>query len=420
MVRRSNLNRQSVVAASSGNVLEWYDFTVYGFLAPILGTIFFPSDDPIASLLASFAVLATGYAARPIGSVIFGHIGDRFGRKPAIIWSVVIMGAGSIAIGLLPTHAEVGVLASILLIAIRIIQGIAVAGEYTTSGILLVEEAPPSSRFLVGSLIPFAMMWGCVLGSGVPAGVSSVLSSEQMSAWGWRIPFFIGGGVAIVSLILRLALSESPALTALESRDAAPIRTAVKDHWRQILQMVGLLIPTAIIYFIIFVYAASYLTTQMHFSTAEALDISTINLILIAFLFLAFGYLADRIGYRGLFLYGSVGTLLFAWPMWYLMHQGNLGVVFLGQLGFAFLNAIGWGLSVTTLSGLVPTKVRCSAVALGYNICMAAFGGTTPFIATYLVARTSDDFAPVYYLMAATAISIAVILSLPKQLEFRN
>ena len=385
--RRSNLSSRGILAASSGNVLEWYDFTVYGFLAPILGRIFFPSDEPVASLLASFAVLASGYAARPLGSVIFGHVGDRFGRKPAMIWSVVVMGAGSVAIGLLPTHAEIGVLASALLIAIRITQGIAVAGEYTASGILIVEEAAPSSRFLVGSLIPFAMMWGCVLGSAVPAGLSSLFSAEDMHSWGWRLAFFFGGCVSVISLLLRITLSESPALMALENRDSAPIRTALAGYWRPILQMVGLLVPTAIIYFIIFVYAASYLTAQMHFSTAEALDISTINLILIAFLFPAFGTIADKIGYRTVFLYGSFGTLLMAWPMWYLMHESSLGIVFAGQFGFAFLNAIGWGLSVTTLSGLVPTKVRCSAVALGYNICMAAFGGTTPLIATYLDTR---------------------------------
>ncbi|MXN63771.1 MFS transporter [Stappia sp. GBMRC 2046] len=417
-VKGTNLSPRSVMAAVSGNILEWYDFTVYGFLAPILGRIFFPSDDHIASLLASFAVLAVGYAARPVGSVIFGHIGDRFGRKPAMIWSVLIMGAGSVAVGLLPTHAQIGFAAALLLTAVRIIQGIAVAGEYTASGVLVIEEASPSSRFFVGSWIPFAMMWGCVLGSGVPAVVSSTVSTEAMSAWGWRLPFFAGGLLALVSLVLRLYMNESSAMAKVARTRISPVFAALTRHWREILQMIGLLIPTAIIYFIIFVYAASYLTDQMHFSTSEALDISTLNLVIIAFVVLAAGYAADRLGYRAVFLIGVAGTFLFAWPLWYLMHGTTLGFVFAGQLGFSILNAIGWALSLTVLSGLVPADVRCSAVAIGYNCCMAAFGGTTPFIATYLVARTGDDFAPVYYVLAATAVSLAVVLKLPKTLEF--
>ncbi|MGF1473036.1 MAG: MFS transporter [Rubrobacteraceae bacterium] len=420
MAARSNLSPRGISAAISGNVLEWYDFTAYGFLAPIIATVFFPSNDPVASLLSSFAVLAVGYAARPIGSAVFGHVGDHIGRKTAMLWSVLMMGAGSVAIGLLPTHAQIGIIAPLLLVAIRIVQGIAVAGEYTASGILVIEETAPRSRFFVGSWIPFAMMLGCVLGSSVPAGMSSIVSAEAMSAWGWRLPFFFGGVVALFSFVLRTTLSESSAMAGLERTGPSPVIVAITGYWRQIGQMVGLLIPTAIIYFLIFVYAASYLTDQMHFSTADALDISTVNLAVIAFFSLAIGYAADRIGYRTAYLIGAVGTLLFAWPLWYLMHEPNLLLIFVGQLGFAALNAIGWSLSLTTLAGLVPANVRCSAVAAGYNICMALFGGTTPFVATYLVSRTSDDYAPVYYVMAATVVSIIAILRLPRVLEFDN
>lgn len=169
---------------TSGNVLEWFDITVYGFLAPTLGRLFFPFEDPFASLLSAFAVLAIGYAARPVGSVVYGHIGDRIGRKPALISSVILMGIGSVLIGMLPTHAEIGVTASILLVAIRVVQGISVAGEYTASGVLIVDEARQESRGLVGSWIACAMMLGCVLGSGVPALITSFLTDEQISAWG--------------------------------------------------------------------------------------------------------------------------------------------------------------------------------------------------------------------------------------------
>ncbi len=414
---RSTMTPRAQIAAASGNVLEWYDFTVYGFLAPTLGSAFFPSDDHVASLLSAFAVLAVGYAARPIGSVIFGHIGDRIGRKPALISSVILMGVGSLFIGLLPTHAQIGVTASVLLVLVRVVQGISVAGEYMASGVLMVESADEKSRAFTGSWITFAMMWGCVLGSGVPAIINSFLTGEQMNEWGWRIPFFVGAAVALFSAVLRMHLSESAVMKGLTDRVGSPIKSALTNYWHVILQIIVLLIPTAILYFIIFVYAASYLTDQMHFSTFQALDISTINLIVIAFLALVVGYYAGRFGYRAMFMFGAIGTLLFAWPLWLLMHRQDLYFVFLGQMGFAAFNAIGWALSIAALSEIAPAQVRCSVVALGYNACMAAFGGTTPMVATYLVNRTGDDFAPVYYVMTATVASIFVILRLPNLIE---
>jgi MFS transporter, MHS family, proline/betaine transporter len=181
--------------------------------------------------------------------------------------------------------------------------------------------------------------------------------------------------------------------------------------------MVLLLIQTTVIYFPIFIYAASYLTDQMHFSSARALDVSTINLVVLAFLVLLIGYLSDRLGRRALFVFGAIGTLIFAIPLWWLMHRDSLGLVFAGQLGFSALNVIGWVLSITVLTEIAPPRLRCSAVALSYDLCMAAFGGTTPMVATYPVSRTGNDFTPAYCAMAATALSLVVILRLPKLIE---
>lgn len=408
------MSPKTVFAASSGNVLEWYDFTAYSFLAPILGQVFFPSDNHFASLLSAFAVLAVGYLARPFGSLIFGHIGDRIGRKPALLLSVILMGLGSFLIAVLPTPAQIGITASILLVLIRIVQGMSVAGEYTTSGVLLVEQAEPKSRGFTGGWIAFAMMLGCVAGSGVPALLDSLITEEQLFAWGWRIPFLIGSSLALYSAVLRAGIGETAFDRADADRISSPVFAAIKDHWRLMLQMILLLIPTAVIYFVIFVYAASYLTEEMHFTAAQALDITTINLVIIAFLALAVGWLSDRIGRRPLFLFGAIGTVLCAWPFWWLMHQENLTLVFLGQLGFSLFNAIGWGLSVTVLVEMAPPKLRCSTVALGYNLCVALFGGTTPIVVTYLVNRTGDDYAPVYYVVVASLVSLLVIWRIPK------
>lgn len=405
---------RSVFATASGNVLEWYDFTVYSFLAPILATAFFPSDDKVASLLAAFAVLAAGYLARPVGSMIFGYIGDKVGRKPAMMWSIILMGLGSLLISILPSYAQIGVLAPILLVLIRVVQGISVAGEYATSGVLLVEQAEQKSRGFIGGWVAFSMALGSVLGSGVPALIGTVLSETQIQDWGWRIPFFLGGVAALYSFVLRADISESDLAGTHDGGVKSPIVHALKNHWKLMLQMVVLLIPTAIIYFIIFVYAASYLTDQMHFSTAQALNITTINLIMIALIAVLAGWLSDLYGRRFLFLISAIGTLVFAWPLWWLMHQENIYLVFLGQFGLSGLNAIGWGLSITVLVEMAPQRLRCSTVAMGYNFCLAVFGGTTPIVATYLVSRTGDDFTPIYYVIIATLISLIVIVRLPK------
>lgn len=410
---KAKLPPRSIFAAASGNVLEWYDFTVYGFLAPTLATLFFPSEDKFASLLSAFAVLAVGYAARPIGSVIFGHIGDRIGRKTALMISVLLMGAGSLAIALLPTYEEIGVTAAVLLVLIRVVQGISVAGEYTASGVLLVEQAQPGRKALTGAWVAFAMMWGCVLGSAVPAAVSSTLSPEDMQSWGWRLPFALGAMVALFSAVLRRNLTESAPSDA-QTNEVSPIIESLRHHWRLLIQMVLLLIPSAVIYFVIFVYAVSYLTSQMHFTSAAALDITTVNLIVMALLVPVCGLAADRFGQRSVFLVGAVGTLLVAIPSWWLMHRPDIGIVFLGQFGLTITSTVGWALSVSALTLMAPDHLRCSVVALGYNTCMAIFGGTTPMIATYLVNRTGDDFAPVYYVIVAVLVSLPVIWRLPK------
>jgi len=415
VARQKKLTPRALVAAISGNVLEWYDFTAYGFLAPVIGAAFFPQGDPTASTLSAFAVLAVGYLARPVGSLIFGHVGDRIGRKPALLASVLLMGFCALAIGLLPTYAQIGVMAPILLIVLRVLQGIAVAGEYTCSGIFVVEAAPTARRHVAGSSIAFAMILGCVIGSGVPALVSGQMSEADLHHWGWRIPFFFGGLVAFTSLFLRIGLPQEVADDNAPARKT-PLVLAIRGYWREILAMVALIMPIAILYFLIFVYASTFLTRNMHATTATALDFSTANLVLIAGLTVPLGLLADRIGARRVLAAGAVLMLIAAYPFWTMMHAKSLAAVFIGQMGFAAINAIGWALSVSTLAGMVPKAVRCSAVSIGYNAAMAIFGGTTPLVATYLVQRTSDDFAPVYYLVATTLLSLVVIWRMPRRL----
>ncbi|MCP4381639.1 MAG: MHS family MFS transporter [Hyphomicrobiales bacterium] len=405
---------RSIVAAASGNVLEWYDFTVYGFLAPVIGRVFFPETSHFAAILSAFAVLAVGYGVRPIGSIIFGHIGDRLGRKPTLIMTVLIMGAGSLGIALLPSYQQIGIAAAVLLVAIRIIQGIAIAGEYPASGVYIVEQADPKRRALTGSWVAVAMILGCVLGASVPALIATLLTEAQMASWGWRVAFLFGTGVAIFSVFMRRHLKESAAMDGVERTGPSPVSQTLRNHWRLLIQMVVLLIPPAILYMLIFVYAASHLTDKMHVSSARALDITSFNLLAMAAILPFYGWLADRLGLRWTYLLGAAATGVFAVPLWTMMFSENLTVVFLGQFLFSLISGVAWALSITVLTMMSPPRLRCSSVAMGYNLSMATFGGATPFLATYLVSRTGDDFTPVYYLMIGVLISLPVIWRLPK------
>jgi len=406
--------RRNILSGAVGNVLEWYDFAVYGTLAPILGKLFFPADDPVASLLAAFGVFAIGYAARPLGGILLGHVSDKLGRKPALILSVMLMGGGTTLIGVLPTHAEFGTAAAALLVVLRILQGLSVGGEYPGSIVFLTEHAPPAQRAFYACWPMVGSAAGFLLGSALVAGLTSLLGDTAMESWGWRLPFLLGAVIALCGTLFRRHMSEPAAMTAAKPLDTAPFIAALRDHWRAILRIIGLSLVNAVGFYLLWVYAASYLTERMHDSTADALDINTLSLVVMMPVVVISAILSDRIGRKPLLYFVALGSLFLAWPLWWLMHHQSFALILAGQVGFAVLYGAGYaGLSAVMVE-ILPTGVRCSASAMGYNICLGLFGGTTPLVATYLVARTSDDFTPAYYLMAAGLVSLIATFGLPE------
>ena len=406
--------RKQNAAAIVGTALEWYDFAAYGFLAPIIGKVFFPADDPIASLLAAFGALAVGYAARPIGSIVFGHLGDRMGRKPALMLSVAMMGCATLGVAILPGYAELGVTAAAILILLRAIQGISAAGEYSCSSVLLVERAPAGKRGLIGGWLVSGCNLGFLLGAAVGAAVSNLLGDAQLAAWGWRIPFFLGAVVAVYALFLRRGLDESPVMASMEDVSRIPALEAIRTSWRSMIRIICLILPTGVMYFVVFVYGASYLTEEMHYTTAEALDISTLALILLVVIPPVAGLVSDRVGRRPVIFTFAIASILLTWPLWLALHQHSLVWILFAQLAFALINGIGWGMTVPVMVELLPPRVRCSGAGISYNLCLGIFGGITPWVATYLVSRTSDDFAPAYYVILAAVIALIAAIRLPE------
>jgi MFS transporter, MHS family, proline/betaine transporter len=390
--------------------MEWYDFALYGYFAPTLGRHFFPSENAVASLIAAFGVFAAGFLMRPVGGLVFGYIGDRIGRQTALTASVLAMAVPTFLMGVLPDRAQIGVAAAAVLVVLRLVQGLSVGGEYITSVVFLVEGAAPGRRGLMGSWGGFGGAAGTLLGSGMGALISSVWSADALDAWGWRIPFVLGLGVGLTGLFIRRRLPRMSACPGLEQPPGSPIVEALRTQWRAMLRVAGGNMLNAVGFYLVFVYVATYLRQIVDVRATEALDINTLNMGILLLVMPAAGALSDRLGRKPLLLGAALGTLVLAWPLFWLMHHPIFGMILIGQMGFAVLVGLFQGVIPATMVEAFPAGVRCSALAVGYNVCLGVIGGTTPMAVAYLIARSHDDLSPAFYLMGAAAISLGVVL----------
>lgn len=409
--------RSTTMAGTVGNVLEWYDFAVYGYFAPVLARMFFPSEDHFASMLDAFAVFALGFFMRPIGGLIFGHIGDLMGRKKALMLSVMLMAIPTFLLGCLPTHAQIGTMAATLLVSLRLLQGIAVGGEYTSSVVFLVEQAPQDRRGFFGSWSVFGAVAGILLGSAVGALVTSIIPQADINTWGWRVPFLLGLLVGVAGWIIRrdaFKHDEKQLTVDQTERTKYPILEALKTEWRPILQLIGYTMLNAVGFYTMFVYVTTYLSSVVKIPLNSALEINTISMVVLLACIPYAGHLSDRYGRKRMLLISAVGCIVFGYPLFSLMHHTDLAMVLAGQLGFALLMGIFLGVGPATMVEMFQRKTRCSALSIAYNICLACFGGTSPMVATYLIQRTHDDLAPAFYIMAVATLSAACLLTIPE------
>ena len=400
-----------LVAGAIGNALEWYDFAIYGYFATILGKQFFPQDDPVASLLSVFGIFAAGFLMRPLGGLLFGPIGDRFGRRLALSLSVACMAIPTFIVGLLPTAASIGVAAPIALVVLRLLQGLSVGGEYTSSMTLLVEQAPQGRRAFWGCWSVTGSVVGFVLGSSVSAMAAALLSPDELSSWGWRIPFLLGAVVGVAGVYLRgLGTTElKPESSGEAGAGFELLGRVLREHGNLVLRISGLQAMAAVGFFLMFTYVTTALTTEMNIPEAEALAINTGTLLFLMVAIPLAAILSDRIGRRPVLLGATLGTLLLAYPLFLMMHGGSIVLTILGELVFAVLIALFYGAGAATMAEMTPRAIRCTVLALGYNLVYAILGGTTPMIAAYLVQRTGDDLSPAYFLMSAAAVSLVVV-----------
>jgi len=400
-----------LIAGIAGNVLEWFDFAIYGFFAVTIGKLFFPAADPVAQVIAAFGVFAVGFLMRPIGGVLLGHIGDKHGRHTAMLISVAAMAIPTFLVGILPTYATLGLAAPIILLLLRMIQGLSVGGEYTTSVVYMIEHTPQSRRGLVGSFAVSGAVLGILLGSAVGALLAAWLEPAQLESWGWRVPFWCGLILGLAGLWLRrtpeIAMNPEPTT-------ANPLKTAWQNHRKVMLQVSGLSMVNATVFYLVFVYVVSWMELVDNLSAARALEINSESMVLLMLVMLASGWLSDKVGGRPVLMVSAALIFIFAWPFFWLMHSSHELLIQAGQFGFAITIGGYLGAQPAYMVSVIPAAVRCTAAGLGYNITLGLAGGLSPMAATWLVNRTHDDLSPAYLIMLAALLSWWSVRSLPK------
>ncbi|MFG1391906.1 MFS transporter [Xanthobacter agilis] len=399
------LSLRLVLAGSVGNMLEWYDFGAYGFLAAIFARNFFPADNGFAGLLAAYGMLAASFLMRPVGGVIFGHIGDRHGRRHALYLSAGLMCVSTASIGLLPTYATAGMAAPMLLLLLRLLQGVSLGGEYSTSVVFLAERAQPRWRGLLLSLCSVGAMGGTMLGSLVGAATASLLSQEELMAWGWRLPFLVGLLLGITTLWLRYGMrsaQEEP-----PERPRSPLMRAFIDDWRAMLVCTLINLAGGVNTYMLFVYLVTYMQQVDGLSPGSALQVNTFSMIVTVALLPLFAALSDVIGRKRVLAGALIGFVLFSWPLFRLLSATTEQSAIMGQLGFAVLIAAYTSVSPAILAEMFKRATRCSAAAVSNNVSRGLAGGTAPMIGVYLVSGLHDDMGPAVYIMAVAALSLA-------------
>jgi len=398
----ADTRKKVILAGLVGNVMEWYDFAVYGFFASIIGVHFFPSENPAISLIAAFGAFAAGFLVRPLGGLLIGRIGDKIGRKRAMVISVMAMAVPTVLIGLMPTYQTIGMAAPVLIVVLRIVQGLSVGGEYTSSLIFLAEHAKPGRR----SRISIWGMWGAtagtLLGSAIGALISDVLTADQLLNWGWRVPFLMGSLVAITGYLIRRSIHD----TAPVGASKTPIQDTFGKHKMPVIKLALVNVGFGVAFYAAFVYSVTYIKTIDKLSESIALNLNTLSMVILLALLPASAWLSDRFGRKPLIVLGSALLTFGAIPIFHLLHTTDPVVIFLGELSFVIAIAIMAGGLVATNVELMPAAIRCTGLAFAYNASIGFFGGTTPMIVAWLIHTTGDPISPAYWVAAAGLISL--------------
>lgn len=409
--------RKAVAAAAVGNTTEWFDFGIYAYVAVMVGEAFFPSGNRAVELMAAFGVFAIAFLLRPIGGFVFGPLGDRWGRQRVLVLTILLMSGATFFMGLLPTYHQIGLLAPILFLLLRMTQGFAAGGEYGGAATYIAESAPTKRRGFYGSFLELGTLSGFALGAGIPTVLILTLSEADMFAWGWRIPFLIAGPLGAVGLYLRAKLEDTPAFTEMSKEhksSSAPFAEIWKYHWRRLLILIGVVVILNIGNYTLLTYMETYLAEVLNVTKPVALFSVLLAILLMGVLVVPVGSLSDRIGRKPLMMSACVCYLVLPVPAFWLIIQGSWLSATAGLVMLALSQVQMLGVLAATLPALFPTQVRYGGFSIGYNISTSLFGGTAPLVIQALVTWSGSDLAPAFYLMAAAAVSFIPIMLIPE------
>lgn len=408
------MNKKQVLITSLGNTLEWFDFGLFIFMAPIIGEKFFPPSTPFFTTLQPLMVFAAGFICRPLGGIFFGHLGDTQGRASSLRFSLLIITFATVVVGILPTYADLGFLSSILFTLLRLLQGISIGGEYSGVMIYLAESAPARQRGFITSFAATGANLGFILATAIFALCTLLISPSDFLQWGWRLPFLLIGLPAAVIFYYRFKLAETRVYSHLKRThhlEARPFFTALTEAPLNLLKILGLTCMSSTLYYVFFGFMPFYLKHYLGVEEQAALLMQASLLITMLFLVPLAGWFGDYFSRKKMMVVTAAGSLFLVLPCFYLLQTQSLSLVFLALCLATLLSSFDQGNSLTAVVENCPAKVRYSGIAFSYNLGMAIFGGTAPLFVTLLV-KSFSLLAPAYYLMLMSFISLIAALSL--------
>ena len=405
--------RRATIGASIGSVVEWFDVALYGYLAVIIGEVFFHSENSTSALLSSFAVFASAFLVRPLGGIFFGAIGDRIGRKNTLAAVILTASLATFGIGLLPGFDTIGVAAPVLLVLFRLVQGFSAGGEMGGASAFVAEYAPKERRGFYVSFVEMGCILGFLLGATTVLVMNLIFSEAQMHDWGWRIPFLVAAPLGIVGLYIRSRLEETPEFVALQKAGKVkknPLKETIVNHWRAVLIVGGFALFQNVAIYVVLTYVPTHLSVNAGFSPLTGSISAVITMVVLCALIPVTGWLSDRVGRRPVLLTACVSSLILAVPLFLAMEMGNATVAVLSHIVLGISLAFFLGPVLAAANELFTTDVRYGGFSLGYNLSVSLFGGTAPFVVTLMIAQTGFTASPGIYIALAAIITGVVVL----------
>jgi metabolite-proton symporter len=402
-------SRRAALGSFAGTTLEWYDFFVYGTTAALVfGHVFFPTQEGVLGTLAAFATFAVGFIARPLGSILFGHFGDRLGRRNVLVVTLLIMGGATVLIGAIPSYGSIGAWAPILLTACRIAQGVALGGEWGGAALLSVENAPAGRRGLFGSSTQIGSPAGLLLASLAIAGAWAI-SGDAFDQWGWRLPFLASVVIMIAGLLIRRGLAESKDFTK-EVREVGtptvPVVEVLRDDWRSVLLGAGLAAANNALYYTVATYTLAYVTGTLGVPKEQTINHLTIVSVCYLISIPLFGWLSDKVGLRRQVAVAAVIAALFVFPYFAMIETGTSWTILLAMvLGLAVVQSAAYAPQPAVYAELFPARTRYTGASLAYALPTTIVGGTAPFLATWLFSVTGSNTAMAWYVVGLSLIA---------------